>query len=147
MTHHLTSADVGLDEVDDLFEGAAWGEDFCDPDFLQFWDVVIGNDAPGEEENIVQLFLPLQIHDAGEEVHVGAGQNRQADGVHVFLEGGVDDLFRRLAQAGVDDFHAGVPEGAGNHLCPPVVTIQTRFGYKHSNLFLSHRMQRRARGI
>ena len=43
-------------------------------------------------------------------MHVRAGQDRQADDVGIFLQRGADDLLRRLAQAGVDDLHAGIAQ-------------------------------------
>src|SRR5204863_2297 len=39
---------------------------------------------------------------------VRSGQNAEADAVHIFLDSGVHDHLRRLAQSGVDHFHAGI---------------------------------------
>ena len=48
------------------------------------------------------------FEDPGDERHVCTGEDRDADGVGVLLDRGLDDLLRRLVQAGVDHFHAGV---------------------------------------
>ena len=65
---------------------------------------------------------------------MGAGQNGQADDVHVFLDGGLDDHLRCLAQAGVDDLHACVAQGTGDDLGAAVVAVQARLGHQDANL-------------
>ena len=57
--------------------------------------------------------------------------------MHVFLQGGSDDHLRRLAQAGVDDFHAGIAEGAGDHFGAAVVTVETGLGHQDADFLLS----------
>ena len=42
---------------------------------------------------------------------MGAGEQRQADGVGVLLQRGLGDLLGRLVQAGVDDLEPGVAQG------------------------------------
>ncbi len=69
---------------------------------------------------------------------MSAGQDRQADGVNVFLNGGGDDLFRRLTQACIDHFHPGVAEGAGDDLGTAVVTVEARLGNQNADLPVSH---------
>ena len=49
-----------------------------------------------------------------------------------------DDLLGRLAQAGVDHFHAGVAQRARNHLGAAIVPVEPRLGDDDSN-FLTHR--------
>ena len=50
------------------------------------------------------------------------------DGVGVLLDGGLDDLLRRLVQAGVDDLHARVAQRAGDDLGAAVVTVEPGLG-------------------
>ena len=64
----------------------------------------------------------------GEQRHVGAGQDRQADRVGVLLDRRLDDLLGGLVQAGVDDLHAGVAQRPRHDLGPPVVAVQPRLG-------------------
>lgn len=54
--------------------------------------------------------------------------NPDADDVHILLDGGVHDHLRRLMQSRVDDFHAGVPQGMGQHLGSPIVAVETWLG-------------------
>ena len=75
----------------------------------------------------------------GEQGHVRAGEHREADGVGVLLDDGLDDLLRRLVQAGVDDLHAGVAERAGHDLGAAVVPVEARLGDDHSDAFVHHR--------
>ena len=74
-----------------------------------------------------------QVDDLGEQRHVRAGEHREADRVGVLLDGGLDDLLRRLVQAGVDDLHTGVPQGPRHDLGAAVVTVQARLGHHHSD--------------
>ena len=48
------------------------------------------------------------VHDPRDERHVRAGEDRDADGVRVLLDRGLDDLLRRLVETGVDDLHTRV---------------------------------------
>ncbi len=52
-----------------------------------------------------------------------AGEDRKADHVDVFLQRGVRDHLGRLAQAGIDHFHPGIPQRAGDDLGAPVVPV------------------------
>ena len=49
---------------------------------------------------------------------------------------GVDNLLRGLPQAGVDDFHPRIAQGARHNLGPPVVAVQAGFGNQNSNSFV-----------
>src|SRR5690606_40578042 len=69
------------------------------------------------------LAYPLSLHDAlpiFEVVHVRPGEHGEAYSVDVFLEGRCHDHRRGLAQARVDDLHAGVFQGTGDDLRPSV---------------------------
>ena len=64
-----------------------------------------------------------------EQGHVRAGEHREADGVGVLLDGRLDDLLRRLVQAGVDDLHAGVAQRPRDDLGAAVVAVEARLGH------------------
>src|SRR5262245_54241932 len=83
---------VLMDELDDLLHRAAGQKDSCNPDFLQFGDVDIGNDPADQNGHVVQPFLTKQFHDSRANVHVSAAQDRQANHIRVFLHGGGHDL-------------------------------------------------------
>ena len=55
-------------------------------------------------------------------------EQRQTQGVGVFLDDRLDDLFRRLVQTGVDDLEAGVAERSRDDFGAAVVPIQTGLG-------------------
>ena len=73
------------------------------------------------------------LEHGGEERHVGAGEHRQADGVGVLLDRGLDDLLRRLVQAGVDDLDAGVAQRARHDLGAAVVPVEAGLGHDHAD--------------
>jgi hypothetical protein len=74
-----------------------------------------------------------QLDDLGEYGHMCAAEYADADGIHVFLESGVDDHLRGLAQSGVNDFHAGIPQGGGDDPGSPVVSVQSHFGDQYTD--------------
>ena len=117
------------DELDDVVHGGAGLEDAGHADFLEALDILIGNDAAHQHEDIVHFVLLEQVHYAWDDGVVRAGQDRETDDLHVFLQRGVDDHFGRLAESGVNDFHAGVTQGAGNDLGAAIVAVEARLGY------------------
>ncbi len=75
-----------------------------------------------------------QLHQPRRDVIVGAGEDRQADHVGVFLERGRGDHFGRLPEAGIDDLHARVAQRAGDDLGAAIVPVEARFGDDNSEL-------------
>ena len=61
-------------------------------------------------------------------------EDREADGVGVLLDHRLDDLLRRLVQAGVDDLHAGVAQRAGDDLRAAVVPVEAGLGDDDADL-------------
>ena len=55
-----------------------------------------------------------------------ARQNRDTDDVCVFLNGRLDDLFRRLMKPRVDHLEAGIAKRPRNDFRTPVMTVETR---------------------
>ena len=55
-------------------------------------------------------------------------EQRQPDGVGVFLDRRLDDLLGRLVQPGVDDFEAGVAQSASDHLGAAVMPVEPGLG-------------------
>ncbi len=68
---------------------------------------------------------------------MGPGQQGQADGVGILLDGGLGDLLRRLVQPGVDDLEAGVAQGPGDDLGPAVMAIEPGLGH-HDSIATMH---------
>ena len=122
----------------ELLERASGREDLGDADLFELRDVRVGNDPAGEHHDVVELAFAHHLHDAGEQVHVGAGEDRKTDRIDVFLERRAGDLLRGLAQPGVDDFHSGVTQRAGDHLDSAVVAVQAGLGEEDPYLSFRH---------
>ena len=115
-----------VDEIDDVLGGGAGEKDFGDACFLEWRYVGFGDDAADEDGDVVHAFVAKQIHQLGANGVVRAGEDGEADDVNVLLNGGRSDHFRGLTQARVDNFHAGIAEGAGDDFSAAVVSIQPR---------------------
>src|SRR5206468_886252 len=63
--------DRRLDKVHYFLKGAAWREYFGYADFFEFCDVAIGDDTSREEDDILDLLFAYEVHDSGEQVHMG----------------------------------------------------------------------------
>ena len=98
---------------------------------LEHGDVGLGDDAADDDEHVAPAGLGQQLQHLGHQGEVGAGEQRQPDGVGVLLDHRLDDLLGRLVQPGVDDLEAAVAQGAGDHLGPPVVPVEARLGHDH----------------
>src|SRR5579859_1820923 len=97
-----------MNEVDDVLRGGPREKNPGDTGFLQAGNVGLGNNPAEEDSDIVHALLVQQAHELGAEGVVRAGKDGEADDVDVFLDRGGGDHLRGLAQAGVDDFHAGI---------------------------------------
>ncbi len=60
------------------------------------------------------------------------GQQRQPDGINVFLEGRLGNLLGSLVQTRVNDFETMVAQCTGDGLGATIMTVQARFGYNNS---------------
>src|SRR4029077_8571555 len=114
------------DELDDVVHRGAGLEDAGHADFLEAFDILIGDDPANQHQHIIHFVLLQQVHHAWNDGVVRARENRKSDDLHVFLERGADDHLRRLAQTCVDDFHAGIAESASDNLGAAVVAVEAR---------------------
>ena len=114
------------DELDDVLCTGAGAEDLLEAQLLERRNVVVGDDAAGEQEKLagVDVAVLQCLHHAREQLRVGAGQDAQADDVHVFLQRRLRDHLRRLADAGVDDLHPCVAQRPRDDLRAAVVAVQ-----------------------
>ena len=63
------------------------GQEYAlDADVAQLRNIDVRNDAADHHQHVVQPFLAQQLHHARADVHVRAGQDRQADRVGVLLQ-------------------------------------------------------------
>ena len=58
---------------------------------------------------------------------VCTGEDTHRNDVDIFLQGSFSNLFRRLAQARIDDLEASITQRAGNDLCTAVMAVKARF--------------------
>ena len=108
------------------------------PIVAQLRDVDVRNDPADDDQHVVQALFLQQLHHPRADVHVRAGQDREADGIGVLLQRGRDDLLGRLAQARVDDFHARVAQRARDDLGATVVAVESRLGDDDSDFAHGH---------
>ena len=104
------------------------------PSLLQLLGVVVGDRPADHDDDVLDAVLAQELEDARHERHVRAGEDRDADGVRVLLDRGLDDLLGRLVEAGVDDLHAGVAERAGDDLGAAIVPVEARLRDDDSDL-------------
>src|SRR3989475_1013194 len=123
-----------LEERDDDAQRRAGSEDRLDPGSFQLRHVVLRDDPAPDHDDVSGFPLLQEADDFREQGHVRAAQGGQADRVDVLLDGGLDDVLRRLAQAGVYDFHARVPQRASDDLRPSVVSIEAGLRDQHADL-------------
>ncbi len=108
-------------------------EEFAHTDFTQFINVFIGDDAPAGQQHIVQFFFFHQGDQFRKYRIVGAGKNADPNGIHIFLQGGIDHHFGGLAKAGIDHFHPRIPQGGCNDFCAAVMPVEPDLGDQHSD--------------
>ena len=130
------------DEFNDVLRGCARQEDLGDAHLFEAGGVGVGNRAAENHGDVLHPFLAQQLHEPRAERVVRAAQDGQTDDVHVLLLGCGGDHLRRLPQAGVNHFHAGVAQRPGNDLRAAVLAGQARLGHQHPNPFLRHRSER-----
>jgi hypothetical protein len=128
--------DVPPHPLDDLGRGRPRGEDVRDPQPFEFRDVFLRDDPAPEDDDVVDPAVGHEFPEAGEQRHVRPGEHRQPHGIGILLDDGLDDLLRRLVQAGVDDLHAGVAQGARHDLGAAVMPVEARLGDDHPDAFV-----------
>src|ERR1700730_2790462 len=123
---------AGVDEVDDRLEGGAGTEDLDHAHLLQLPRVVLRDDATAEDRYVGCVALLEQFEDAGDEGHVLAAMEADADGFDVFLDGGLHHHLRSLPQSGVNHLDTRVAHRAPHHFHPPLVAVEANRGGENS---------------
>src|SRR5690349_1204281 len=121
----LLAAELAAQPLDDLGRWSARGEYLLDALGLQLRDVLAGDDAAPEDEDVAGALLAKQLHHARKQGHVRTRVAGEADRVGVLLDHGLRDLLGRLVQTRVDDLEPRVAEGARDDLRAPVVPVQS----------------------
>jgi hypothetical protein len=115
-------------EFDYVLRGGTGKKYFRDAGLFEGRDVRAWDDTAYQDGYVVHAFFFKEIHELRADGVVGAREDGEADYVNVFLDRGGGDHFRGLAEAGVNYFHAGVAEGAGDDFCAAVVAIEAGLG-------------------
>lgn len=129
----ISSTDVGANPFDDFGGGSAGGEDLCDAEIAQRDDVLAGDDAAAEKNDVAGASGFELGLDCFKESHVRARQDAQTDSVGVFLHSGLRHLGSGLVQAGVNHLHASVAQGAGDDFGPTVMAVESWFSHDHTD--------------
>src|SRR5262249_11992968 len=78
--------------------------------------------------DVAGALLGQELENALEEIVVGAGEDREPDGVGVLLDRGGDDLLGRLVQPRVDHLEAGIAQRPRHDLGAAIVAVESRLG-------------------
>src|ERR1700687_584556 len=97
-----------IDEVDDRLQGRPGAEDLDNAHLFQLGGVVLRDDATAKNHDIGGVALLEQFEDAGDQRHVRAAVQADADRVDVFLDRRLYHHFWGLPKAGVDHLDASV---------------------------------------
>ena len=89
-----------MQEGNDRARRRAGGEHLGNAVLLQLAHVVVGDRSADDNEHVLRTLFAQQREDARHEGHVRAGEYGDADGVGVLLNDRLDDLLRRLVEAG-----------------------------------------------
>src|ERR1700683_2398631 len=100
---------------------------------LPFTGVFIRDNAADDHLHAGHTLVAQQLEHARHDRIVRAGEDRKADHLHVFLQGGVDNHFRCLSQTSINDFHARVAQRPRNDPGSAVVAVKAGLGYKYPN--------------
>ena len=97
-----------------------------------------GDRPAHDDEHVLGAVRAQAVDDSGYQRHVRAGEDRDADGVRVLLDRGLDDLLGRLVETGVDDLHPGVAQRSRDDLRAAVVTVQAWLRDHHTYTSTGH---------
>ena len=129
--------------VDGVGSPRARQKNLANANRFQTRNVLRGNDAAREDRDVRGALLLEEPHDLGKEHIVRAGENREADGIDIFLHGRGDDLLRSLTQPGVDHFHARIAQRACDHLRAAIVTVEAGLGDQHPDFSFAQGFSRK----
>src|SRR5712692_2365600 len=88
-------SDPLLDVADDLFERCAGAIEPGDAELQELWLVLVGDDAPARDDDVLPPVLLQQPLDQRKRGHVGAVEQGERDDVDVLIDRHPGDLLRR----------------------------------------------------
>ena len=128
LTSVVLSVERLLEPLADALQRGARGEELGHALLLQRPHVGVGDDATAEHEHVAEIPAAQFVHHAREQREMRAREQREADGVDVFLQRRLGDLLGGLVQTGVDDLEAVIAQRPGDGLRAAVMAVQTRLG-------------------
>ena len=129
--------------IDDLGDAGARQEDLGDAVRLQLRDILLRDDAAGDDADIARAALVQQPAELRQQRLVRARQDAHADPVDVLLDRRAHHLLGGSPQAGIDHLHAGIEQPARHHPRAHVVAVETDLGDQYPNLAAARRLRRR----
>jgi hypothetical protein len=116
-------------------------------EMLQPVDVLAGDRSSHGDHHVLRALCVQQLHQSGNQCHVGAGQDRQTEGVGVLLDHRLHDLLGRLVKPGVDHLHPGVPHSSRDDLRAAVVAVQAWLGHHDADPLSDYRRHHQNTGL
>lgn len=108
-------------------------EEFAHTKSAQLIYVFIRDDASACQQHIIQFLLFHQGDQFREYRIMGTGKNADPNGIHIFLESGIDHHFGGLPKPGIDHFHPCIPQGGCNDFSAAVMPVESDFGDQNSD--------------
>ena len=134
-----------LHEIHNVTHGGPWPKKRPHAGCFECRKIFVGNDPAAEQDDVLGPLFFEQLQHAPEERIVRAGEDAQADRIHILLNRCADDLLRRLVETGVDHFRAGVTQArAQSSFTPrswpssPTLPIKTRIGVAATPMLSPH---------
>ncbi len=72
-------------KINDIGSMGVGLEDSVHPDLFELRNVIVRNDAPSEDQNILRLVFLKESYNSAKEGHMSTGQDGQAHGIHILL--------------------------------------------------------------
>src|ERR1700733_804823 len=132
------SRNAEADEIKDCLRSSSGEKNFRDPALLQRGNIRFRNNSADQHGHVVHAFAAEQFHQPRAKRIVRAGKNRKPDHVDIFLRRRRRNHFRCLPQSGVNHFHPGIAQRAGDNFRAAIVTIQPRLSDQYPNFLLRH---------
>src|SRR4029079_6008998 len=125
---------VFVDELHDVLRVRTRAEDRAETEFRQRRGVLFRDDATAEQQDVFDAALLQLLDNPGKQLQVRSGEDAEPNDVDIFLQGRFGDHLRCLPDAGVDDFAAGITQGADHDFRAGVMPIAAGLGDEDANL-------------
>src|SRR5438067_857408 len=118
------SREVALEGLHDLRQRRAHREHAAYAERSERVEIARRDDPADDDADVVRALRAQAVEHASRERHVGTGENREPDHVHVLLHRLRDDLLGRALEPRVDHLEAGVAQRLHDDLGAAVVPVE-----------------------